>query len=64
MRTIREGTLDHAGFIDGRMIAGEGARFAVDNPSDESLVAEVTGLSLAQVGDAIASARRAFDDGR
>lgn len=42
---------------------GDGATFAVENPSDESCVAEVTGLSSAQVERAIASARRAFDDG-
>jgi aldehyde dehydrogenase (NAD+) len=56
--------LQHAGFIDGRLIVGEGEAFAVDNPSDESLVATVRGLSLPQVEQAIASARAAFDDGR
>lgn len=42
---------------------GEGAVFAVENPSDESCVAEVAGMSGAQVERAIASARRAFDQG-
>lgn len=56
--------MDHAGFIDGKLIAGEGESFAVHNPSDESLVATVRGLSLAQVDRAIAAARTSFDDGR
>ncbi|MDE2405344.1 MAG: aldehyde dehydrogenase family protein [Sphingomonadales bacterium] len=53
--------MEHAGFIDGRMVAGEGAIFAVENPSDESVVANVQGLSPTQVAAAIAAARRAFD---
>jgi aldehyde dehydrogenase (NAD+) len=35
----------------------------VENPSDESIVAEVTGVSAAQADAAIAAARRAFDSG-
>lgn len=56
--------MHHAGYIDGAFIIGEGLPFMVDNPSDESVVATVCGASLAQVSDAIAAARRAFDDGR
>lgn len=56
--------MDYAGYIDGAFVRGEGAAFSVENPSDESVVAEVTGASLAQFGQAIAAARGAFDDGR
>ncbi len=59
----REAQLEHAGFINGRFVAGEGAVFTVENPSDESVVAEIQGLSFAQVSDAIAAARAAFDKG-
>ncbi|MDE2302647.1 MAG: aldehyde dehydrogenase family protein [Sphingomonadales bacterium] len=55
--------MEHTGLIDGRLVRGEGERFAVENPSDESLVAELAGLSLPQIAQAIASARRAFDEG-
>ena len=56
--------MEHAGFIDGRFKRGTSAALRVENPSDESTVAELVGLSLDQVADAIAAARRAFDDGR
>ena len=56
--------MDHAAYIDGKFLAGEGAIFSVENPSDESIVAEVTGVSASQVDAAIASSRAAFDDGR
>ncbi|MBW8783690.1 MAG: aldehyde dehydrogenase family protein [Novosphingobium sp.] len=56
--------MEHAGFIDGRMVAGEGDTFVVENPSDESTVVEIRGVSAAQVDAAIGAARRAFDDGR
>ena len=55
--------MKYAGFIDGVFVAGEGELFAVENPSDGSIVAEVRGLSLGQVEAAIAAARRAFDAG-
>lgn len=42
---------------------GEGTVFNVENPSDESVVAEVRGTSLAQSDAAIGAARRAFDSG-
>lgn len=56
--------VQYAGYINGAFVRGAGASFDVDNPSDESIVATLNGVSLAQVGDAIAAARRAFDDGR
>jgi aldehyde dehydrogenase (NAD+) len=54
----------YAGYIDGAFVTGEGEGFVVENPSDESVVAELTGVSGAQVSRAIAAARTAFDDGR
>jgi len=56
--------LEYAGFINGSFVKGEGSTFNVENPSDESVVAEVTGVSISQVGEAIDAARGAFDDGR
>lgn len=56
--------MEHAAYIDGAFARGEGKPFIVENPSDESTVAEVTGVSAGQVDAAIAAARRAFDDGR
>jgi aldehyde dehydrogenase (NAD+) len=52
-----------AGFIDGKFVDGEGAEFVVESPSDESVVATLKGLSIAQVQAAIRSARAAFDRG-
>jgi aldehyde dehydrogenase (NAD+) len=52
-----------AGFIDGTFVDGEGAEFVVDSPSDESVVATLKGLSIAQVQAAIRAARAAFDRG-
>jgi aldehyde dehydrogenase (NAD+) len=59
MRTTHE----FSGFIAGKFVSGDGAEFAVENPSDESVVATLRGLSLPQFASAIASARRAFDSG-
>jgi aldehyde dehydrogenase (NAD+) len=56
--------VDYAGYIDGKFVKGEGTTFNVENPSDESIVAEVTGASAVQFGQAIDAARTAFDDGR
>ena len=53
----------HAGYIDNEFTAGRGELLRVANPSDESEVASFPGLSLAQVGETIAVARRAFDRG-
>jgi aldehyde dehydrogenase (NAD+) len=54
----------YAGYIDGAFVNGEGQGFIVENPSDESVVEELTGASAAQVSRAIVAARTAFDDGR
>jgi aldehyde dehydrogenase (NAD+)/betaine-aldehyde dehydrogenase len=43
--------------------AGEGQLLRVVNPATEELVAELAGASLAQVDEAVASARAAFDSG-
>lgn len=56
--------MTYAGYIDGAFVSGEGQGFVVENPSDESIVAEVTGVSTAQVARAIQAARTSFDDGR
>jgi len=53
-----------SGYINGAFVAGEGTPFTVENPSDESIVDELVGVSLGQVGQAITAARAAFDDGR
>ncbi len=57
------GSLEHTGYIDGAFVAGEGARFIVENPSDESTVAEIASQSAGQVEKAIAAARTSFDTG-
>jgi aldehyde dehydrogenase (NAD+) len=44
-------------------VKGDGAPLIVENPSDESVVAEFNGLSLEQVERAMHSARKAFDAG-
>ena len=56
--------MEHAGYINGAFVKGEGTTFDVENPSDESIVDTVKGVSVAQTAAAIASARTAFDDGR
>lgn len=50
-------------FINGAFGDGQGTAFQVENPSDESLVTEVSGASLAQVDAAIGAARASFDSG-
>jgi aldehyde dehydrogenase (NAD+) len=57
-------SLDYAGYVDGRFVKGEGVGFRIENPSDESIVADVTGASEPQFESAIAAARASFDDGR
>jgi aldehyde dehydrogenase (NAD+) len=56
--------VNYAGYIDGAFVRGEGTGFIVENPSDETVVAEVVGGSVAQFDRAIQAARTAFDDGR
>ena len=53
----------YAGFIDNHFVLGTGEQLVVENPSDEREVAALGGLSIAQVDEAIASARRAYDKG-
>lgn len=57
------GSLDTAAYIDGAFVAGEGRVFEVENPSDESLVDSLAGVTAAQVDAAIGAARRSFDAG-
>ncbi|MPS67748.1 MAG: aldehyde dehydrogenase family protein [Novosphingobium sp.] len=52
-----------AGYVGGVFLAGEGARFEVLDPSDESVVAVLSGLSAGQVEAGISAARAAFDKG-
>lgn len=53
----------YSGFINGDWVSGAGASFIVENPSDESVVAELQGASLSQFEAAITTARQAFDSG-
>jgi len=55
--------VEYAGYINGAFVKGEGTTFDVENPSDESVVATVTGVSAAQAEAAIAAARTSFDSG-
>ncbi len=55
--------MEYAGYINGAFVKGEGTTFDVENPSDESVVATVTGVSAAQAEAAIAAARTSFDSG-
>src|SRR5262245_56172330 len=50
-------------FIDGEFLPGEGASFPVFDPSTEEAIATVAGASLTQHDQAVAAARRAFDNG-
>jgi aldehyde dehydrogenase (NAD+) len=49
-------------YVAGRWVEGDEA-IAVENPADESQVAEVSATPTVEFGRAIAEARRAFDDG-
>ena len=55
--------MDFAGYVDGAFVKGDGPAFTVENPSDETVIAEVTGASPARFDAAIAAARRSFDSG-
>ncbi|PNU03839.1 aldehyde dehydrogenase family protein [Novosphingobium guangzhouense] len=55
--------MEYAGYVGGTFVRGEGERFEVQNPSDETIVAEVVGVSAAQADAAIGAARQAFDGG-
>lgn len=52
-----------AGYINGAFVAGEDTELVVDNPSDGSVVARLSGLSARQMEAAILTARQAFDGG-
>jgi len=49
-------------FVAGRWIEGD-ETFSVENPADESLVAELTATPIEEVGRAVTEARRSFDEG-
>lgn len=50
-------------YIDGAFRPGEGAAMPVENPASEEIIADVREASLAQVDEAVAAARAAFDGG-
>lgn len=50
-------------FIDGRWVEPEGGRYDDISPSSEAVIATAPDASVGQVGEAIAAARRAFDEG-
>src|SRR5438132_756017 len=50
-------------YIDGRWVEPEGGRYDDIDPATESTIATAPDASVAQVGEAIAAARRAFDSG-
>jgi aldehyde dehydrogenase (NAD+) len=50
-------------FIDGRWVEPEDGRYDDIDPATEQRIAAAPDASIAQVGDAIAAARRAFDEG-
>lgn len=52
--------MQDAGYIGTQRVAGEGAELVVTNPSDESEVARLRGLSTGQVEAAVRAARAAF----
>ena len=50
-------------YIDGRWVEPEDGRYDDVSPATESVIASAPDASVGQVGEAIAAARRAFDDG-
>jgi aldehyde dehydrogenase (NAD+) len=50
-------------YIDGRWVEPEDGRYDDIDPATERIIATAPDASVAQVGEAIAAARRAFDDG-
>ncbi|MEO6718090.1 MAG: aldehyde dehydrogenase family protein [Novosphingobium sp.] len=63
MRIHGRRVLTYTGYIDGKFARGEGASFVVENPSDESVVAEITSVTGSQVDRAIGGARESFNSG-
>jgi len=54
--------VEQRSYVAGRWITGEDV-VSVENPADESHVADITATPLSEVRRAIAEARRSFDDG-
>jgi aldehyde dehydrogenase (NAD+) len=50
-------------YIDGRWVEPEDGRYDDVSPATETVIASAPDASVGQVGEAIAAARRAFDDG-
>jgi aldehyde dehydrogenase (NAD+) len=50
-------------YIDGELVQGADTPFKVEDPSTGEAFAQVDGASVTQYGEAIAAARRAFDEG-
>ncbi|MEU4233254.1 aldehyde dehydrogenase family protein [Nonomuraea sp. NPDC026600] len=50
-------------FIDGEWVPGNGGTFAVESPTDGSVIAELHSADAGDVDRAVAAARRAFDSG-
>src|ERR1700761_2454187 len=50
-------------YIDGRWVEPQGGRYDDIDPATEQTIATAPDASVAQVGEAIAAARRAFDEG-
>src|ERR1700746_2597489 len=50
-------------YIDGRWVEPENGRYDDIDPATEKTIAAAPDASVAQVGEAIAAARRAFDSG-
>ena len=50
-------------YIDGRWVEPKDGRYDDISPATEAAMATAPDASVAQVGDAIAAARRAFDEG-
>jgi acyl-CoA reductase-like NAD-dependent aldehyde dehydrogenase len=48
-------------FIDGEFVDGRGTPFQTISPANEELIAEVSNANEADVSDAVAAARRAYD---
>ena len=49
-------------YVAGRWVEGE-STFSVENPADESVVAEVGATPLGEIERAVSEARRSFDEG-
>ncbi len=53
----------HGHYIDGQWIEPDGGRYDVVNPATEAVIGTAPDASVAQVGQAVAAARAAFDTG-